>query len=483
MQSAEKTDSNASNSEDGVSDSGSEAIRDFAPVGVASEPTAAVTDSASAVTDSASAVTDSASAVTDSASPAPDAVVAPVAFFVAAYVVQGVSQHFGILSQPLQYFLMKHEGLTAASVAGCMSLLMVPWIIKPLWAILTDFMPVAGYRRRSYLLLASAVAGLAMLAVPLLDSVPFASNVGVLIGVIVIGSVGMAFSNVVLNAMTIEACMRNPALRTLWSTQSLSYYSANIGCVALGGYLCSRFGEGDAINYAAVVAGLMPLLLLYVVLYAVREKKAPRRPFDAVQVKDAFLSCFKSPGYLAVCAYMCFFNLSPICSVPLYFYESNILKFDQGTIGQLNACTSFGMLCGGLIFKIVFEKFFSIKNQMVVTALISSAATLGYLLLSGNVLGASVIHFCWGIASTVSILALYGIASTVCPSRIEATAFSILIATYNGFGQLGQLAGSSLYTHVFANQIAPIMCLSATVSLVCALAVPFIAGRQAEVVK
>jgi len=396
------------------------------------------------------------------------AMLTPIAFFVAAYVVQGASQHFGILSQPLQYYLMQHEGLTAASVAGCMSLLMVPWIIKPIYAVLTDFFPIAGYRRRSYLLLASALAGLSMLCVPLLD------HLNAMMAALVLGSIGMAFANVVLNALTVEACLRDGTLRNLWSTQSLSYYSANIACVALGGYLCSKFGDHDAINYAAVVAGLMPLLFLYVVLYVVRERRADHVGFQFASIKDAFLACLKSPRFLAVLAYICIFNLSPICGVPLYFYESNVLKFDQLTVGQLNACTSFGMLCGGLLFKMLFERHFSIKRQLVTTALVSSAASLGYLLLNGNVVGASVIHFCWGIASTVSILALYGAASTVCPSKIEATAFSILIATYNGFGQLGQLTGGFLYTHVFANSIAPLMCLSASVSLVCAMAVPLV---------
>jgi predicted MFS family arabinose efflux permease len=395
-------------------------------------------------------------------------VITPLAFFVTAYVVQGVSQHFGILSQPLQYYLMQHEGLTAASVAGFMSLLMVPWIIKPLYAVLTDFVPIAGYRRRSYLLLASALAGLSILCVPLLD------HVNAMMAALVLGSIGMAFANVVLNALTVEACLRDGTLRNLWSTQSLSYYSANIACVALGGYLCSKFGDHDAINYAAVVAGLMPLLFLYVVLYVVRERRSDRVGLKFASIKDAFLACLRSPRFLAVLAYICLFNLSPICGVPLYFYESNVLKFDQLTVGQLNACTSFGMLCGGLLFKLVFERLFTIRRQLIVTAIVSSAGSLGYLFLNGNVYGASVIHFCWGIASTVSILALYGVASTVCPAKIEATAFSILIATYNAFGQLGQLTGGFLYTHVFANDIAPLMCLSAGVSLVCAMAVPLV---------
>lgn len=396
----------------------------------------------------------------------------PAAFFISAYLVQGVSQHFGILSQPLQFHLMQHEGLPAAGVQGCMTLLMVPWIIKPLYAFFSDFVPIAGYRRRSYLLLSSAIAGIAMISVPLFD------GVNSMMVALFAGSVGMAFANVVLNALTIEACLRDAALRNLWSTQSLAYYSANIGCAALGGYLCKVLGDNHAVDYAAVGAGLMPLLFMFVILNMVREKRESKQAVQPSYIRDALWSCLKSPGYLPVCIYLCLFNLSPICGVPVYFFESKVLNFDQGTIGQLNACTSFGMLCGGLIFKLVFEKLFGLKNQLVVTGLISSAATLGYVLLSGDVFAASVIHFCWGIASTVSILALYGVASTVCPRRIEAMSFAFLIATYNGVGQLGQLVGGNLYDNVFNHQIAPLMCLSASISFACAMFALFAKRRE-----
>lgn len=375
--------------------------------------------------------------------------------------MQGVSQHYGIVSQPLQYYLMTGQKLSAGDVAFWMALLMVPWIIKPAYAVLTDFMPIARYRRRSYLLLASSIAGLSFLSVPLISGVPSIMTALILTGV------GMAFANVVLNALTIETSKQNPSGSHLWSTQGLAYYGANIACVAFGGFLCERYGSTEAIEYAAVIGGLVPLLFLYMVLYAVRETKCVKAATNWRAVWGDVRSCFKSPAYLAIALYMCFFNFFPNFSVPLYFYESNVLSFKQLLIGQLNACTAFGMLCGALIFKAFLEKRLNVRQRLVTTAILSSSATLSYFMLGQDAVVASVIHFTNGIASMMAILAMYEAATKVCPRRMEATAFACLIAVYNIAGQFGQITGGHLYTG-FGSQLTPLICLSAITTLICA---------------
>ncbi len=386
----------------------------------------------------------------------------PVLFFSLAYVVQGISQHFGLISQPLQYFLMNNQKLSAGGVAFWMSLLMVPWIIKPVYALFSDFMPISGYRRRSYLLLASTVAGLALLSAPLLSGLPL------IMAAFVLSGVGMAFSNVVLNALTVERSKQdNNSQSRLWSTQGLSYYGANIACVALGGFLCERFGSSEAIEYAAVVAGLLPLLFLYVVLYAVRETKCMVKVTKWKAVWNDLKSCFRSPAYLAVGLYMCLFNFCPAFNVPLYFYESNALNFNQFLIGQLNACNAFGMLCGALVFKALFERKLPVKWQLMVTAILSAGANLTYLMLGRDAVAASVIHFVSGIATMSAILAMYEAATKACPRRMEATAFATLIALYNLAGQLGQVTGGHLFT-ALGSQLTPLIWISALTTLACA---------------
>ena len=49
-------------------------------------------------------------------------------------------------------------------------LLTFPWIIKPLWGVLSDCFPFAGYKRKSYLLLTSLVVWLGIALISLYDA-------------------------------------------------------------------------------------------------------------------------------------------------------------------------------------------------------------------------------------------------------------------------------------------------------------------------
>src|SRR5688572_19002274 len=87
------------------------------------------------------------------------------ALFGLLYFVQGIVEPTeGLLSQPIKSLLRNWE-YSAASAAWFVSILSLAWAIKPLYGLLTDFVPFAGSQRRSYLLLTTAVASISMTAV------------------------------------------------------------------------------------------------------------------------------------------------------------------------------------------------------------------------------------------------------------------------------------------------------------------------------
>src|SRR5262245_64024862 len=92
-------------------------------------------------------------------------------FFAIVYLVEGIGQaRVGIIYQPLTHHL-KEIGWTALQVAAYFAVLNFPWVIKPVFGLVSDFVPLLGYRRKSYLLLSSlaaagAYAGIAVLTSP-----------------------------------------------------------------------------------------------------------------------------------------------------------------------------------------------------------------------------------------------------------------------------------------------------------------------------
>ncbi|MBU1699558.1 MAG: hypothetical protein KJ831_05370, partial [Candidatus Eisenbacteria bacterium] len=75
--------------------------------------------------------------------------------FAALYFVQGTGElSAGLLSQPLRSML-RGWGRDTAGIATFMFILGFPWYIKPLFGLISDFIPIRGYRRKSYLIMSS----------------------------------------------------------------------------------------------------------------------------------------------------------------------------------------------------------------------------------------------------------------------------------------------------------------------------------------
>ena len=100
-------------------------------------------------------------------------------FFATVYAVQGLAEpKAGLATQPI-FFLLKDEmGLSAAETATFLALVGFAWNVKPLYGLISDLVPLLGYRRRSYLLVTTAMAALGWLALGLLPAYPWGLDAG-----------------------------------------------------------------------------------------------------------------------------------------------------------------------------------------------------------------------------------------------------------------------------------------------------------------
>ena len=127
-------------------------------------------------------------------------------FFAVVYTVEGIGQaKVGIVWQPLTHFLKELYGWTPLQVAASLSVLDVPWIIKPLYGAISDFVPLFGYRRRSYLLLSNTAAIAAFVWVTQVIAP------GVLIFALTLTSIAMAISSTLCGALLVENGQRHNA--------------------------------------------------------------------------------------------------------------------------------------------------------------------------------------------------------------------------------------------------------------------------------
>jgi hypothetical protein len=60
-----------------------------------------------------------------------------------------IGQTDGIIAQPLTYYFKEVHSLTPVQVTAALTAFNFPWIIKPVYGLVSDFVPLFGYRRKS----------------------------------------------------------------------------------------------------------------------------------------------------------------------------------------------------------------------------------------------------------------------------------------------------------------------------------------------
>src|ERR1700752_1809957 len=89
-------------------------------------------------------------------------------FFALVYMTEGLGQaQVGLISQPVNYYLKQVFGWTPVQITAYLTVLTLPWVIKPLYGMFSDFVPLFGYRRKAYLIISNAAAAFAYLLLTL----------------------------------------------------------------------------------------------------------------------------------------------------------------------------------------------------------------------------------------------------------------------------------------------------------------------------
>jgi Na+/melibiose symporter-like transporter len=410
--------------------------------------------------------------------------------FISAYIVQGISQHFCLIAQPLNNFLKGALKLDAASVSLAVSLLMLPWVIKPIYGLISDFgrFSKSGPARRRFLTWVHLIAAAAYLALAIF--LFFSQAEGALplvIGLVSLAGLGIAFATVVFVAMTVDRSHLNESARRYFGQQAVAYSCANIASVYLGGQLCSKLPAGAALSLALTLAALPLFCLPFVLRHflalidqstaADLVDKLPEAPHHSVLSFWANLKRLAgSRPYLLTLAFLILWNLSPNLGVSLYFYECDRLKFSQAWIGTLAACTSAGSLLGSFAFRYRLADFFQRRHSTYALVAMGVLSALSYLLLSTPASGIP-IELGRGFVFMVSTLAIYGLAADVSPKELSASAMAIQIAVLNLASEGSIALGGFLYDRVFHKELMPLIVVSSLTTLLTAILVPYLGTK------
>ena len=404
------------------------------------------------------------------------------------YFVQGIVEPTdGLLSQPIKS-LLRNWGYSAASTAWFISVLSIAWAIKPLYGLLTDFVPLAGSRRRSYLLLTTAVASISLMAVYLL---PLTSERAALLLLLLLPTaVAIAFSDVVIDAMMIAAGQPRGMTGRLQSIQWTSMYAATIVTGVAGGAL-SQWGMQQA---GFLVAGLSCGISLFAVWFLVREH---RRPADACEGASPSAKCnvaggkhfppshaiaqmwqtFREPGIIAIGAFLFLWNFNPFSSTVLYYYSTEALHFSEQFVGSLTSWHAVGLLTGSVLYGVIC-RMIPIRwliHGSIVAGIVATIAYWGYRDATSGV----AISLAVGVVYAIGSLIQLDLAARVCRAQTAGTTFALLMSLTNLGTALSQGIGGSIYEAMaerwgYASAFQMLVAVGAVFTAGCWLLVPLL---------
>lgn len=391
-------------------------------------------------------------------------------FFAIVYAVEGICQaKSGIVWQPLTYFLKQVQGWDAVRISVSLAVLDLPWIIKPLYGAISDFVPLFGYRRRVYLLAANFAGAVAFAWVALL-SAPAA-----LIPALTVTSFAMAISSTLCGALLVEVGQRHDASPRFVNQQWLWYNIAQMAAVLAAGGLLEVLPPLGALHAAAWLAGLAPLAVL-ACIGLIREERA-RMDLPALRVRfGALLAAFRMRNLWLVAGFLFLYYFSPGFGTPLYFQMTDRLHFSQGFIGVLSSVTAAGWILGGLLYRWKLQAM-PLPMLLRLSIVAGVVSTLAYLALSGPV-SAVAIWLAAGMAGMLATIATLSLAAESCPAGAEGFAFAGLMSIINLATPLADTIGSVLYEHVFDRTLAPLIVVSAAATGVVLLLLPLVVVRR-----
>lgn len=347
--------------------------------------------------------------------------------------------------------VLKERGLSAGQVADVALITTLPWLIKPLYGLLSDFVPLFGRRRQSYFLLTSAMAGIAGLLLgwgnwiatgeiatfSVFGLTTFTLVEGVALFTVM--ALGLAFTDVLTDAMMVESG------RPLGLTGA--FQSVQWGCITLASVLVGEIGgqlaETRSLRTAFLLAACFPLMSLSMGLSFVRETPARANRTAFLETWRAIQASLWTRDIWVVAGFIFFFWFSPSFGPAFLYYQTDTLKFSQQFIGRLAALGAVSGVVGAVLYAPLSRRM-SLKHIMHASIALAVVTTLGYLLYRDTT-SAVIITVVFGALSMITNLGFLDLAAKSCPPRVEATFFAALMSVFNAATKLSENVGARLY--------------------------------------
>lgn len=383
-------------------------------------------------------------------------------FILGIILVYGLSQGFAgsIFKVVTDFYWKDVQKLQPSVVQLYIGFYYIPWIMKPIWGLFTDIVPINGYRKRPYFVIAGVVGCVSALMVALLGILPAAVALGCLIGV----SVGMAVADVTIDACIAKNSIEIRALAP--DMQCLCGFCSSAG--ALIGYSTSGFFVHHLGPQVSLILLAIPPAFIFFLGFVIYEKKATiphpdqkQKPMESlgVAVKGMYQT-IKFPSVWKPSLYMYLSLALSISTHEGQFYWYTDPKagpaFSQEFVGLIYAIGALASMVGVLIYHKALKDY-PFRTLLFFAQLLyglSGMLDLLFILRWNLALGIPDSFFVISeecvsrIVSRIRWIPMIVLSTRLCPLGIEGTFFALLMCI-DSFGSLTSKWGGGMVLHMF----------------------------------
>lgn len=354
-------------------------------------------------------------------------------------IVYGFNQGIGsgLSKVGTQYYMKDVQKLQPSEAQVYHAMIMMPWMIKPLWGLLTDTVPVAGRRRRPYFMFSGTIGVISMIVLALKKDL----YLGFALLLLTCGSTGAAVGDVTIDACVTENSIAHPSLAG--EMQSLCALCNSVGQIIgyiSSGFLIHRIGSKGALGVLSIPSSLVIAVGIIIQEPLIRNVSYKRVSQKFVDAGRTMWMAFKSPVVWKPCLYM---YLSLACSLHIHegmFYwatdAQNGPSFSQEVVGSISAVGAVGSLLGVLLYQNAFRNQPFRRVLLLAQLLFGASGMLDLILVLriNLILGVpdyAVVVFDAAVTHMIGRLKwmpLLVLSSKLCPSGIEGTFFALLMS-------------------------------------------------------
>jgi folate/biopterin transporter len=361
------------------------------------------------------------------------------------YFVQGI---LGLARLAMSFFLKDDLGLTPAEVGALTGIATLPWTIKPLFGFMSDGLPIGGYRRRPYLMLAGLLGAASWLALATVVQSGWAAIIAM-----TFSSLSVAVSDVIVDSLVVERA-RKESLSDAGTLQSLAW-----GASAVGGLVTAYLGglllEQVTTRTVFAITATFPLIVTMVAPLVTETpvETATSWSMTGQQVTQLRQAISQKAIWMPA-LFLFLWQATPTAESAFFFFTTNDLGFEPEFLGRVRLVTSLAALLGIWVFQ-RFLRSVPFRRIFAWSTLLSSLLGLSMLLLVTHANRAIGIDDQWFSLGDSLILTVMGeiafmpvlvLSARLCPPGVEATLFALLMSILNLAGLLSHELGA-LLTH------------------------------------